>query len=127
MLLFQIAKEIKILSWNPKVDDVRLVNYTPPAAVIRLISLNCINLWLTMFIISLTGYDPELYLLAWIIMASVKYHSLVESLVMIFSFCRSLVSFKISLPAILPLIGMVKDHHGIFICVLLGKRQLMMI
>ena len=50
----------------------RLLNYTPLATVIRLISLNCINLWLTMFIISLTEYDPELYLLAWIIIASVS-------------------------------------------------------
>jgi len=49
----------------------RLLNYTPLATVIRLISLNCMNLWFTMFIISFTGYDPELYLLAWIIIASV--------------------------------------------------------
>jgi N-glycosylation protein len=49
----------------------RLVNYAPLAAVIRLISLNCINLWITIFIISLTNYDPELYLLAWIIIACV--------------------------------------------------------
>ena len=48
------------------------MNYTPLATVIRLISLNCINLWLTMFIISFTGYDPELYLLSWIIIASVR-------------------------------------------------------
>lgn len=49
----------------------RLVNYTPLATVIRLISLNCINLWMTMSIISFTEYDPELYLLAWIVIASV--------------------------------------------------------
>jgi hypothetical protein len=50
----------------------RLLNYTPLATVIRLISLNCINLWLTTFIISFTGYDPELYLLAWINIACVS-------------------------------------------------------
>jgi len=48
-----------------------LLNYTPLATVIRLISLNGINLWLTTFIISFTEYNPELYLLAWIIIASI--------------------------------------------------------
>lgn len=57
----------------------RLVNYTPLATVIRLISLNCINLWLSMYIISFTGYDPELYLLAWIIIASVSSSTLKQS------------------------------------------------
>ena len=70
-----------------------------------------------MFIISFTGYDPELYLLAWIIIASVKYSTLLWiCLVMIFRFCQSLVLFKISLPATLHLIGMVKGRLVTFIC-----------
>jgi len=60
------------VNWT-RVDDNRLVNYTPMATVIRLISLNCINLWVTMFVISFTDYDPELYLLAWAIIASVHF------------------------------------------------------
>lgn len=63
---------IEQVPWSRFKSNVsRLLNYTPLATVIRLISLNCINLWLTMSIISFTGYDPELYLLAWIIIASV--------------------------------------------------------
>jgi len=71
---------------------IRLVHYNPLAAVIRLISLNCINLWLTMFIISFTEYNPELYLLSWIIIASV---SLIFKSEINIRFSQSLAWFKI--------------------------------
>jgi hypothetical protein len=88
------------------------------ATVIRLISLNCINLWLTMFIISFTGYDPELYLLAWIIIASVcvLFPVCWSYIDICIRFYQLRVSFKISLPATLHLIETDRDRLVIFIC-----------
>ena len=98
--LFNCLLKNSIVSEERFVDYSRLVNYTPLATVIRLISLNCINLWLSMYIISFTGYDPELYLLAWIIIASVwaPFCNILGWLTS-YRFCRLLALFRISSPA----------------------------
>ncbi|PGH26694.1 hypothetical protein AJ80_01640 [Polytolypa hystricis UAMH7299] len=45
-----------------------LLNYTPPAVIIRLLTINCIIAYLTSWILYLTGaaHDPRLLLPAWI-------------------------------------------------------------
>ncbi|KAM5452457.1 hypothetical protein MaudCBS49596_003275 [Microsporum audouinii] len=50
-----------------------LVNYTPPAVIIRLLTINCLIAYLTTWILYLSGAssDPRLLLPAWISITSI--------------------------------------------------------
>ncbi|EFR02536.1 hypothetical protein MGYG_05532 [Nannizzia gypsea CBS 118893] len=50
-----------------------LVNYTPPAVIIRLLTINCLIAYLTSWILYLSGAssDPRLLLPAWISITSI--------------------------------------------------------
>ncbi|EZF11866.1 hypothetical protein H106_06929 [Trichophyton rubrum CBS 735.88] len=54
-----------------------LVNYTPPAVIIRLLTINCLIAYLTSWILYLSGAssDPRLLLPAWISITSVSFSS----------------------------------------------------
>lgn len=51
-----------------------LVNYTPQATIVRLLTINAVNLYLTSWVLHLTGgsEDPRLFLPAWITIATVS-------------------------------------------------------
>lgn len=60
----------------------RLINYTPQATIVRLLSINAVNAYLTLTVLSLTGgfQDPRLLLPGWVSIATVW--TLLPSLVM---------------------------------------------
>jgi hypothetical protein len=51
----------------------RLINYTPQATVVRLLSINAVNAYLTLNVLSITGgfQDPRLLLPGWVSIATV--------------------------------------------------------
>jgi len=51
----------------------RLLNYTPQATLVRLLTINALNGYLTSWVLFLTGgsRDPRLFLPAWITIATV--------------------------------------------------------
>lgn len=53
------------------------MNYTPPAVIIRLLTINCLIAYLTSWILYLSGAssDPRLLLPAWISITSVSFSS----------------------------------------------------
>lgn len=55
-------------------NTLRLVNYTPPAVIIRLLTINYLIAYLTTWILYLSGAssDPRLLLPAWISITSVR-------------------------------------------------------
>lgn len=62
----------------PKPADIesklsRLINYTPQATIVRLLSINAVNAYLTLTVLSLTGgfQDPRLLLPGWVSIATV--------------------------------------------------------
>ncbi|ODA78615.1 hypothetical protein RJ55_05997 [Drechmeria coniospora] len=62
-----------------------LINYTPQATIVRLLSINAVNAYLTLTVLSLTGgfQDPRLLLPGWIGIATVglnPFHSSLPSL-----------------------------------------------
>ncbi|KAM0465355.1 hypothetical protein ACHAPV_001401 [Trichoderma viride] len=59
-----------------------LINYTPQATIVRLLSINAVNAYLTLTVLSLTGgfQDPRLLLPGWVSIATVW--TLLPSLVM---------------------------------------------
>ena len=70
-----------------------------------------------MYIISFTGYDPELYLLAWIIIASVSSsNSKAVGPLTLFRFCPLLALFRILSRAIWLLMKMGTSRLGKSIC-----------
>lgn len=52
----------------------RLINYTPQATMIRLLTIDVINAYITLTALSLSGgfQDPRLLLPGWIIIATVR-------------------------------------------------------
>lgn len=52
----------------------RLINYTPHATLVRLASINAVNAYLTLTVLSLTGgfQDPRLLLPGWVSIATVR-------------------------------------------------------
>lgn len=61
----------------PKPADIesklsRLINYTPQATIVRLLSINAVNAYLTLTVLSLTGgfQDPRLLLPGWVSIAT---------------------------------------------------------
>lgn len=56
-------------------DILRLLNYTPPAVVIRLLTTNGLIAYITSWVLYLSGAssDPRLLLPAWISITTVRY------------------------------------------------------
>lgn len=52
----------------------RLINYTPQATIVRLLTINAVNAYLTLSVLSLTGgfHDQRLLLPGWIGIATVR-------------------------------------------------------
>lgn len=59
---------------NTQLSRPRLINYTPQATVVRLLSINAVNAYLTLNVLSMTGgfQDPRLLLPGWVSIATVS-------------------------------------------------------
>ncbi|RFU81886.1 n-glycosylation eos1 [Trichoderma arundinaceum] len=64
-----------------------LINYTPQATIVRLLSINAVNAYLTLSVLSLTGgfQDPRLLLPGWVSIATINIRKETSTSVNVFS------------------------------------------